>query len=230
MRPRLLQNFRGVRASLLSAPGATNEALEAMLLRLGLSVARIEPPALLDLANLLPERDLILADADLGPELGAMLCPGGEPPPVAVIGLTNSDAPSRLKLLMDVGATATLRKPVHPSAVYSALFLSINQFLGRRDLQARLAEHERRRQGRRFLIKAVVRLMYECGLSDDAAYDLLRRQSMSARQTLEQYCEAWLTTAERPDQGRVTTRKGETNASNVTAYYLRNGSSHRPAR
>ncbi|MDA8365303.1 MAG: ANTAR domain-containing protein [Gammaproteobacteria bacterium] len=217
MRPRLLQNFRGVRASLLSAPGGANEALEPVLLRLGLSVARIEPPAMPDLANLLPERDVIFADADLGPELGAMLCPGGEIPPVAVIGLTDSDAPSRLKLLMDVGATATLRKPVHPSAVYSALFLSINQFRGRRDLQARLAEHERRRQGRRFLIKAVARLMHECGLSDDAAYDLLRRQSMWARQTLEQYCEAWLTAAERPDQGRGTTGKGETNASNITA-------------
>lgn len=191
MRPRLLQNFRGLRALIIAPPSGV-ESLAPTLERLGLtvrSVAAQDPSWLADLSS---DRDVLFVDADLVTDLAASLGPSGQPPPAPVIALTSSDAPSRLRALMELGATGLVRKPVHPAALYPALYLSINQFRAQRDLLARLAEHDRRRQGRRFLIKAIVRLMQERGMSDDEAYDLLRQESMRARLPLEHYCEQLL--------------------------------------
>jgi AmiR/NasT family two-component response regulator len=223
MRPRLLQNFRGLRALILATGGTGIDGLDTALERLGMVVAHVDLQAAPDL---LQNCDVLFADVDLGPDLAAALCPLGQVPATPVIGLIGIEAPSRLKTLMELGATAMIRKPVHVASVYPALFLGINQFRARRDLQARLEEHERRRQGRRFLIKAIVQLMRTHGLSDDEAYDLLRRESMRARQTLEQYCEALLASqlpqpqasvAETPDQNCNHKGKGNHDASNVAA-------------
>ncbi|MDQ9782798.1 hypothetical protein RF094_08825, partial [Serratia marcescens] len=89
------------------------------------------------------------------------------------IGLVGVEAPSRLKALVNLGATSFLRKPVHGGAVYTALFLGINQFLLRTDMYEKLQDLESRRRGRRAVIRAVVTLMQETGLNDDDAYSAL---------------------------------------------------------
>ena len=108
------------------------------------------------------------------------------------IGIVGIEAPSRLKLLTEAGVTALLRKPVHAATVYSALFLAVNNFRRLRAMETRLAEGERRRNGRRFVIKAVVALVRGQGLDDDEAYARLRRESMRRRLELEEFCEALL--------------------------------------
>ena len=214
--PRLLQNFRGLRALVMAAPATCTDPLQTTLERLGLTIQNItlqDPAWLGDLSS---DRDVLFVDADLVTDLAAVLGPSGQPPPAPVIALTSSDAPSRLKALMELGATGLIRKPVHPAALYPALYLSINQFRARRDLLARLAEHERRRQGRRFLIKAIVRLMHERGMSDDDAYDLLRQESMRARLPLEHYCERLLA-AQATEPDCTGTGKDLRDASDVAA-------------
>lgn len=193
--PRLLQNFKGCRALIVTANQGAVEALASMLAKLGVLS---EFPELrdgrtaIDFATLQPDRDILFVDGDLdnvlGPDAGESACYSRVP----VIGLVGMEAPSRLKSLIHLGATAFLRKPVHGAAVYTALFLGVNQFQLRAAQQARLDDMERRRHGRRFVIKAVVRLMNQSGLSDDEAYDLLRRESMRLRRSLEDYCEEYL--------------------------------------
>src|SRR5207253_1014039 len=80
-------------------------------------------------------------------------------PPVPVIGLVGVEAPSRLKALVNLGATSFLRKPVHGGAVYTSLFMGINQFLLRAEMYERLQDLEERRRGRRAVIRAVILLM-----------------------------------------------------------------------
>ena len=111
---------------------------------------------------------------------------------VAVIGLIGVEAPSRLKTIMRLGATATLRKPVYGGSVYSALFVGVNAFRQRRALTTEIAEHERRRHGRRYLIKAILKVMEAAGCDEDAAYDRLRRESMRQRLSIEEYCERFV--------------------------------------
>ena len=55
-------------------------------------------------------------------------------------------------------------KPVAAAAVYSVLFLGVNNFRRMRTLELRLAEQDRKRHGRRFVVKAIVAL---CRTSDE---------------------------------------------------------------
>ncbi|MBS7537994.1 ANTAR domain-containing response regulator [Ancylobacter lacus] len=194
--PRLLQNFNGGRAWIVTSHGAAVEALQNTLGKLGVSA--VLPPLVdgradIDLAGLQAERDILFIDGDLDAAVALEIDAASRQPPVPVIGLVGVEAPSRLKHLINLGATAFLRKPVQGAAVYTALFLGINQFLLRGELRARLDDMDRRRRGRRAVVKAIIARMNEAGLDDDAAYDWLRRESMRSRQSLEDYCEAYLT-------------------------------------
>jgi hypothetical protein len=169
--PRLIQNFSGAQALLIAPPGTATEVLAGTLMKLGLTVASIVP-------------------AGEAPWPGIAASAVSDLPPVPVVGLVGVEAPSRLKGLLQLGATGLLRKPIHGASVYAALFLAVNEHNRRRVLEERLARHEERRRGRRHVVKAILRLMQEYGLDDDAAYEVLRRDAMRARQPLETYCEA----------------------------------------
>ncbi|MFC7400093.1 ANTAR domain-containing response regulator [Chelatococcus sp. GCM10030263] len=193
--PRLLQNFSGGRAHIVTASPGAVEALEATLVKLGVGVEHVsivEGRAVLDIATLQADRDILFVDGDLDGVLAIEPDFETRLPPVPIIGLVGVEAPSRLKALTNLGATGFLRKPVHGATVYTTLFLGINQFLLRSDLGHRLRELERRRQGRRSVVKAIVALMRQAGCDDDEAYAVLRRESMRSRQNLEDYCEEFL--------------------------------------
>lgn len=207
--PRFLQNFNGFTAHLVVADRHPVEMLETTLRKLGVDVEWLPLAggrAVLPERPLSPERDILVVDGDLDAPLGT----AGDPSArllVPVIGLVGVETPGRLKALMQIGATAVLRKPVHGAVVYSALFVGMNGFLHRRRLEERIADSARRRHGRRFVIKAIVAVMRQTGVDDDEAYAILRRTSMRERLSLEDYCEAFVGRSEakqaRPDgQGR----------------------------
>lgn len=201
MAPRLLQNFNGGRAYIVTSNLTAVEALHTTLGKLGVSAtfpALVDGRADIDLGALQAERDILFVDGDLDNPVALDIDAGSRQPPVPVIGLVGVEAPSRLKHLVNLGATAFLRKPVQGAAVYTALFLGINQFLLRTDMYEKLQDLESRRRGRRAVIRAVVTLMQETGLNDDDAYSALRRDSMRARQSLELYCEEFLKRRARP--------------------------------
>lgn len=193
MAPRVRQNFRGSRAIIVAADGGGVDLLESFLTKLGLSVERI---GLLEPNNVLlqaPARDedVFFIDADL--DLSCLLHNG--PPalqPSPVIGIVGVEAPGRLKGLVNLGATAFLRKPIHVGAIYAALYLGINNFTKRRTLELQLEEHQQRRRRRRHVVKAIVLMMRELGIDDDEAYARLRRDSMRVRRSLEDFCDDYI--------------------------------------
>ncbi len=197
MAPRLLQNFNGGRAYIVTSNLTAVEALHTTLGKLGVSAtfpALVDGRADIDLGALQAERDILFVDGDLDNPVALDIDAGSRQPPVPVIGLVGVEAPSRLKHLVNLGATAFLRKPVQGAAVYTALFLGINQFLLRGDLRSRLDDMDRRRRGRRAVVKAIIARMKDTGVDDDEAYEWLRRESMRSRLTLEDYCEAFMKT------------------------------------
>jgi AmiR/NasT family two-component response regulator len=201
MTSRLLQNFKGGRALIVAARGGRETTLEATLAKLGVSSEYPEiigGRAQIDIASLQVERDILFVDGDLEGALAIEVNPASRLPPVPVIGLVGVEAPSRLKALVNLGATSFLRKPVHGGAVYTSLFMGINQFLLRSETFARLQDLEMRRRGRRAVIRAVILLMQRNGLDEEGAYSQLRRESMRARQNLELYCEEFLSRRARP--------------------------------
>jgi AmiR/NasT family two-component response regulator len=209
MTSRLLQNFKGGRALVVIGRGGREVALDSTLAKLSVTTEYpdiVGGRAQIDVGSLQPERDILLVDGDLEGAVAIEVNPVSRLPPVPVIGLVGVEAPSRLKALVNLGATSFLRKPVHGGAVYTSLFMGINQFLLRSDMYARVQDLEGRRRGRRAVIRAVIVLMQENALDEEGAYSQLRRESMRARRNLELYCDEFLSRrASSPDiPGRAT--------------------------
>lgn len=208
--PRLLQNFSGGRAIVVTDQPDAIEALTATLMRLGVTTNAadiVASPTAIDAASLQADRDIIFVDGDIIDAAVLPVSAIGRLPPAPVIGLLGVSAPSRLKALMRAGATSFLRKPLHGGAVYPALFVGINEYRRRRYLEVLLDDQERRRRGRRDVVKAIIRTMSIHGIDDDQAYDLLRRQSMQARQTMEDLCKDLLRSADGQEHGDVAPRE-----------------------
>ena len=197
---RVLQNFKGGRAIIVARRSGWEVTLETTLVKLG--VVSEYPEIVggrvqIDVGALQPERDILFIDGDLEGVVAIEVDTASRLPPVPVIGLVGVEAPSRLKALVNLGATSFLRKPVHGGAVYTSLFMGVNQFLLRSDMYGRLQDLQERRRGRREVVRAIILLM-QSGLDEDAAYSQLRRESMRARQSLELYCEELLNGGARP--------------------------------
>jgi AmiR/NasT family two-component response regulator len=190
---RIIQSFLGYRALIVSEAHAALSQLDATLTKLGLSVAypAIEAGVVrLGQDALCGDQMVLLIDADLNVTIEAL---GHDPMlQIPVIGLIGVEAPSRLKSIMRLGATATLRKPVYGGSVYSALFVGINAFRQRRSLAMQVEGQERRRHGRRHVMKAVIAVMKAANCDEDVAYNNLRRESMRQRLSIEDYCEKFM--------------------------------------
>lgn len=184
---RLIQNFRNSRGLLWAGADFNAETLERTLSKLGVSLARLED---VDQTALDYNRDIVFIDGDHAFDPTLLMPAGALLPPAPTIGMVGVEAPSRLKLLAEVGVTAFLRKPIPAAAIYAALFLGVNNHARMRAMDERLVDYERRHHGRRFVIKAVVALVQHHGLSDDEAYARLRRESMRQRIGLEEFCAA----------------------------------------
>jgi AmiR/NasT family two-component response regulator len=217
---RLLQNFKGGRALVVTKHAGSEATLETTLAKLGVTTEYCEivgGRAQIDINSLQPERDILFVDGDLEGAVAIEVDPASRLPQVPVIGLVGVEAPSRLKALVNLGATSFLRKPVHGGAVYTSLFMGINQFLLRSEMHERLQDLEARRRGRRAVLRAVIWLMGENRVDEDTAYSQLRRESMRARQNLELYCEGLLNRrAKPPDEAdratSITLRDGKKQA------------------
>jgi AmiR/NasT family two-component response regulator len=208
--PRLLQNFSGGRAILVTDRAVSFDALTAALSRLGVGTDPadiVETVTAIDLSTLQPERDIIFIDGDIGDVAVLPLSTVGRLPPAPVIGLLGVSAPSRLKALMRAGATSFIRKPIHGSAVYPALFVGVNEYRRHRHLEALLEDQARRRRGRRDVVKAIIRTMSIHGVDDEEAYELLRRRCMKTRQTMEDLCKDLVRSTDGQEHGELPPRR-----------------------
>jgi AmiR/NasT family two-component response regulator len=208
--PRLLQNFSGGRAIVVTDLASSLDELTTSLNRLGVttnSADIVESIAAIDLATLQPDRDVIFIDGDISDAAVLPRSAIARLPPAPIVGLLGVSAPSRLKALMRAGATSFLRKPIHGAAVYPALFIGVNEYRRHRHLETLLEDQGRRRRGRRDVVKAIIRTMSEYGIDDDEAYDLLRRRSMTLRQTLEDLCEDLVRSSDGQEYGEFVPRR-----------------------
>jgi AmiR/NasT family two-component response regulator len=188
---RLTQNFSSFHATIVSASDV--KGLVSILNRFGVRSTHLTGKAgtiTAVLPLLRKDQDFLIIDCDSEAAVELSISPTADLAAVPVIGLLNSEAPSRLKTMMRLGATSSIRLPVHGATVFPALYLGINGHRRIQQLQADRDLLERRRKGRRHISKAILHRMQTQGISDDAAYDALRKEAMQARQSIEDHCEA----------------------------------------
>jgi AmiR/NasT family two-component response regulator len=184
---RLIQNFRGLRALICAPENSSVGTLLETLPKLALvpEVVPVQSGQLVVLPRPC-EGDIVILDGDL---VLPVSWPNNDAP-CPVIGLVGSEAPSRLRALVQLEALSFLSKPVHGGAIYAALFLAVNQFSRIAQMQAKLNELNERRRKRIHVLHAVVRIMRREGLDEDAAYASLRRAAMCARTSVEDLCQS----------------------------------------
>jgi AmiR/NasT family two-component response regulator len=176
MTPQIRSNFRGARAWVALPEDQNREVLVRTLERLGLSVFERCPDATdfvagrLDVAFVDADQDFMMLDADI--------------PHIAVIGM---EAPSRLARVVRHRASSVLMKPVRATGIFTALFLAFNEHAIRQREVIERANLSRRAEGRRAVVKAILKIMKDDDVSDDEAYRRMRVASMTRRIPIEEF-------------------------------------------
>jgi response regulator NasT len=184
------KNFRGLRALLVMGPSTARDVLETALVKLGLTVAMTEMPSCPSETSL--RYDLVFFDADDGAE------PALEGIDLPLIALVGSEAPSRLARVVRYRAASHILKPLRSSGIFLSVFLAVNEHAHRARLELETQSLRRRLAGRRTVIQAVLSLM-NLGLTEDDAYERLRREAMERRIPIEDMARLVLSIA--PDKG-----------------------------
>jgi AmiR/NasT family two-component response regulator len=199
-----LTSFRGARALVVLPDDANRETLSRTLRQLGLLVAEVhnENEELLHAA--LGECDVLFYDADQTP---AILLGRAGPPEVPRVALIGHEVPSRLARVARQRCCAFLMKPVRATGVFTALFLSFHEFAARRREAEQRAALVERQRGRRFVVKATLKLVTERGIDDDAAFRWLRRESMRRRMSVERVAEELVAEATPEPRSRAGTSR-----------------------
>jgi AmiR/NasT family two-component response regulator len=155
--------------------------LRRQLNRLGMTTTQYDPAGLPP-----PDEavDVIVVDADSIPIKSdpATVWKPGTP----IIALIGTETPSRLKWLLDLKPASFLIKPLRSAGLYTALVVAFDSAQRKVDEAAHLERLEDRIRSRRIVFAAVLQVMRSHGLSEEAAFTLVRQTAMRHRTTIEQ--------------------------------------------
>lgn len=185
-----INNFKNRRALIVSEDFSAIGKLGESLKRMGVSVEYIAPKnEEVDLVPFQPreKEDVIFLDGDLNTNINLPHCERRKIVLVPVIGMIGIEAPSRLDRLLSYGATSFIKKPIHVGTVFFNLYLAVNTHNKFMRLHREVEKHNERRSMRKYILKAILIVMEQYKVSDDAAYDLIRKRSMDAQISLEEY-------------------------------------------
>ena len=179
-----LPNFRGRRALVLHRSDSNSLTLVRQLESLGLCVEVQWPADQVSAENF----DVIFFDADLGYD-GLFSWPADRPP-VPLVAMMGSEAPGRIEWTLAQAPSAYLIKPIGSTGVFSALAIAFHTFKTQRELKQEVEELTRRAKARPVVFKALLIVMERFGLSEPAAYQMLRREAMNQRLSIEELSQA----------------------------------------
>ncbi len=173
-------SFRNRRAAIICPDDKDRRVLGDRLLRLGLLV-RAETAWHAIWADWQP--DVVFFDVDSGAgDLAGSLGDVAGRPMIALVGV---ETPERLDWMLQQRPAAYLLRPIRSSGVYTALVMGFHNAAQKQEFVTRIGRLERRAQGRRVVLAATTQVMETLGLSEQAAYQLLRETAMRQRTTIE---------------------------------------------
>ncbi len=177
--PALLKDLRTLRVAVFHPDDADGVQLVQQLQRIGCQVQSCWPPlqqlpAGVELVFLAVRPDIIALDF--------AWC-GGEG--VTLIAVVAYENPTIVEAVLRIGAKAVLPAPVRSFGLLSALVLArqLNGQLG--EQTRRIGKLELKLAGQRTVLEATRILSETRGISEDAAFDLIRNQAMAKRVTKE---------------------------------------------
>jgi AmiR/NasT family two-component response regulator len=183
--PALLKDLRMLRVAVFHPDDADGAQLVQQLQRIGCQVQAFWPPL-----PQLPE-GVELVFLAVRPDIIALdfaWCSGENSP--ALVAVVAYENPTIVEAVLRIGAKAILPAPVRSFGLLSALVLA-RQLNGQIGTQAkRIVKLELKLAGQRNVLEATRILSVSRGISDDAAFDLIRNQAMAKRVTKEEIATA----------------------------------------
>lgn len=183
----ILRDLRGLRVQVIHPPDTEGVSLIEHLRRIGCTVEAQWPipEAFSDAAEVV----LLSIDHDSRDEIAKLLRSQNERRPVliAVVGYEN---PSTLQLVLESGALAVVERPIRPFGLLTNLTIARSLWIERQDAARRIRKLERKLSGIQKIQKAKSILMEKQGLSEEEAYQTLRRQAMAKRVPMEEMATA----------------------------------------
>ncbi len=179
----ILRDLRGLRVQVIHPADPEGVSLVEHLRRIGCSVEAQWPVP--DAFS--PVADVVLLSIDYGSRdaiLKLLRNQSDKPPTViAVVGYEN---PSTLQLVIESGALAVIERPIRPFGLLANLTIARSLWMERREADRRIRKLERKLSGIQKIQKAKSILMDKQRLSEEDAYQTIRRQAMGKRVSMDE--------------------------------------------
>lgn len=184
----ILRDFKGLRVQVIYPPDQEGKALVEHLKRIGCvcETAWPLPEAIsgnADVVLLSVEQESRAQILELTRDFGK----GKGPTIVAIVSYEN---PSTLQVVIECGALAVIERPIRPFGLLTNLILARALWLERQEAERRIRKLERKLSGNNKITKAKAILMESQGLSEEVAYESIRRQAMSKRLPMDEMAAA----------------------------------------
>ncbi|WP_249138906.1 ANTAR domain-containing protein [Actibacterium sp. MT2.3-13A] len=175
---RILDDLRRARVLVIHPRDEDGKVLTDQLRRLGCEVTAVWP-----LPAVLPEGTdtVFIAVEDVPADQAAQVFEGQDP---AIIAVVTYESPTSLKAIYDLNAHGVMSKPLRPLGILTQFTLARYRHGYEARLAGKVRKLEETLKGRRVVDRAIRLLIDEQGLSEDAAYRLLREQATSERITM----------------------------------------------
>jgi AmiR/NasT family two-component response regulator len=183
----ILRDLRGLRVEVVHPPDAEGVSLVEHLRRIGCTVNTAWPvPHLLP-----PVADIVVLsiDHDSREPLRHLLKATNRAPPT-LLGVIGYENPSILQLVLESGVHAVIERPVRPFGLLTQLVVARSLWQQQQELRLKAQKLERKLLGIQRIARAKSILMTAHSLSEEAAYQTIRRQAMSKRVSMEDMAEA----------------------------------------
>ena len=179
----ILRDLRGLRIEVMHPPDAESINLVEHLHRIGCITKTVWPFP----EEVAESSDLVVlaVDHDSREPLRRLFKSQDRklPTVIAIVGYEN---PSILQLVLEIGAHAVIERPVRPFGLLTQLAIARSLWLQQQDIDSRIRKLERKLGGIQKIQRARLILMASQGMTEEEAYQLLRRQAMSKRIPIEE--------------------------------------------
>lgn len=102
-----------------------------------------------------------------------------------VIGIVGYENPSTLQLVLEIGAQAVIERPIRPFGLLTQLVIARSLWQIQHDAERRAVKLKRKLSGVSTIQRARLILMDEQKITEDEAYQSIRRQAMARRLPIE---------------------------------------------
>ena len=179
----ILRDLRGLRIQVVHPPDSEGVALVEQLRRIGCTCETTWP--LPEQIN--PNADVVLLSVDQESRdrvLKLVRAIQGKPP--TLLAVVSYENPSTLQVVLECGALAVIDRPIRPFGLLTNLIIARALWLERQDAEKRIRKLERKLSGSNRISKAKSILMDTQGLSEQQAYENIRKQAMAKRLPMDE--------------------------------------------